>query len=80
MYQLIVESFLGLRPEVGKLRFIPCLPADWPGFARHYRYRETVYHIAVQRPPAENGETPVSVDGVDQQDNLIPLVDDRQEH
>jgi cellobiose phosphorylase len=80
MYRLIVESLLGLRLEVDRLRFTPCLPADWPGFTMHYRYRETVYHIAVQRPPAENYETSVTVDGVDQPDNTIPLVDDHQEH
>ena len=28
MYRLIVESLLGLRLEVDKLRFTPCLPAD----------------------------------------------------
>ncbi|MHB9074667.1 MAG: GH36-type glycosyl hydrolase domain-containing protein [Desulfobaccales bacterium] len=80
MYRLIVESLLGLRLEVDKLRFTPCLPADWPGFTIHYRYRETVYHINVRRQPAENGETRVTIDGVDQPDNTIPLVDDRQEH
>ncbi len=80
MYRLIVESLLGLRLEVDKLRFTPCLPADWPGFTMHYRYRETVYHIIVQRQPAENGEMRVTVDGVEQPDNTIPLVDDRQEH
>ena len=63
-----------------KLRFTPCLPSDWPGFKMHYRYRETVYHIAVQRQPAGNGETRVTVDGVDQHDKTIPLVDDHQEH
>ena len=57
MYRLIMESLLGLRLEVDKLRFTPCLPADWQGFKMHYRYRETVYHIAVLRPPAENGAT-----------------------
>ena len=80
MYRLIVESLLGLRLEVDKLRFTPCLPSDWSGFTMHYRYRETVYHIAVQRPPAAPGETRVTLDGVDQQDNTIPLIDDRQEH
>jgi cyclic beta-1,2-glucan synthetase len=65
---------------VDRLRFTPCLPAEWPGFTMHYRYRETVYHIAVQRPTAEKGSTHVTVDGVDQHDNIIPLVDDRQEH
>ncbi len=80
MYRLIVESLLGLRLEVDKLRFTPCLPPDWPGFTMHYRYRETVYHISVQQAPAEDGGTRVTLDGVDHPDNSIPLVDDRQEH
>jgi cellobiose phosphorylase len=80
MYRLIVESLLGLRLEVDKLRFTPCLPADWPGFTMHYRFRETVYHITVQQGPAKDGETRVTLDGVDQHDDTIPLVDDHQEH
>ena len=47
MYRLIVESLLGLRLEVDKLYFAPCLPVDWTSFKLHYRYRETVYHITV---------------------------------
>ena len=80
MYRLIVESLLGLRLEVDKLRFTPCLPADWQGFKMHYRYRETVYHIAVLQTPAGNGEMRVSVDGIEQHDKAIPLVDDHKEH
>ena len=63
-----------------KLRFVPCLPADWEAFKVHYRYRETVYHIAVLQTRAGNGEMSVTVDGVEQHDKAIPLVDDRQEH
>ena len=80
MYRLILESLLGLRLEVDTLRFAPCLPADWKGFTVHYRYRETVYHIAVLCSPAGNGEMGVTVDGVEQPDQAIHLVDDRQEH
>jgi cyclic beta-1,2-glucan synthetase len=80
MYRLIVESLLGLRLEVDKLRFTPCLPADWKAFQVHYRYRETVYHIAVLQTRAANGEMSVTVDGVQRPDQAIPLVDDRQEH
>jgi len=80
MYRLIVESLLGLRLEVDRLRFAPCLPADWKAFKVHYRFRETVYHIAVLRTGGGNGETSVTVDGVEQFDKAIPLVDDRQEH
>ena len=80
MYRLIVESLLGLRLDVDKLRFAPCLPPDWKGFKMHYRYRETVYHIDVLQASAGKGEMRVSVDGIEQEDQTIPLVDDHQEH
>jgi cellobiose phosphorylase len=80
MYRLIVESLLGLRLEVDTLRVAPCLPADWTGFTVHYRYRETVYHIAVLQTSGENGEMAVTVDGVPQDDKAIRLVDDHREH
>ncbi len=84
MYRLIVESLLGLRLEVDKLYFAPCLPADWKTFNMHYRYRETVYHIVVSQTRAADDakidETSITVDGVERLDKIIPLTDDRQEH
>jgi cellobiose phosphorylase len=80
MYRLIVESLLGLRLEVDRLHVAPCLPADWKGFTLHYRYRDTLYHITVLQTRAGNGDTNVTVDGVEQHDEAIPLVDDHQEH
>jgi Cellobiose phosphorylase len=84
MYRLIVESLLGLQLEVDKLRFAPCLPADWKGFKVYYRYRETVYHIAVTQTDAadaaQSGAMRVTVDGVERPDNIIPLIDDRRDH
>ncbi len=80
MYRLIVESLLGLSLEVDKLRFAPCFPAEWESFKVHYRYRETSHNITVTRAPAGDGETSVTVDGVKQDDGLVPLVDDRTEH
>jgi cyclic beta-1,2-glucan synthetase len=80
MYRLILESLLGLRLEADRLRFAPCLPADWKGFTVHYRYRETVYHIAVLQTASGNGGMGVALDGVEQDDKAIFLVDDRQEH
>jgi len=77
MYRLIVESLLGLRLEGDRLRLAPCLPADWQAFKIHYRYRETVYHIAVSQTRAE---TRLTVDGVERHDGAIPLVDDRRDH
>ena len=84
MYRLIVESLLGLRLEVDKLHVAPCLPAHWAGLTIHYRYRETVYHIAIAQTRAgddgKRGVTRVTVDGVEQDGKAIPLVDDRLEH
>jgi cellobiose phosphorylase len=80
MYRIFVESLLGVRLEVDKLRFAPCLPADWNGFTVHYRYRETLYHINVLQVTEGNGETSVTVDGVEQHDKAICLMDDHQEH
>ena len=84
MYRLILESLLGLKLDVDKLHLAPCLPADWQAFKIHYRYRETVYHIAVSQTHAGDAGNhrvaSVKVDGVEQHDKTIPLVDDRQEH
>jgi cellobiose phosphorylase len=80
MYRLILESLLGLRLEVDKLRFAPCLPADWKTFKLHYRYRETLYHISVVQTQAAQGKAGVTLDGVEQQDQSVPLLDDRAEH
>ena len=78
MYRLIVESLLGLRLEVDKLRIAPCLPADWKGFKVYYRYRATVYEIDVRQQPGAERRTIVTVDGIEQQDEVIPLIDDRR--
>jgi len=80
LYRLIMESLLGLRLEVDTLHITPCLPADWDGFTLHYRYGETVYRIVVTQRPAGQGESRVTVDGVEQSGPAIPLVDDRQAH
>ena len=80
LYRLILESLLGLKLEVDKLRFTPCLPADWETFKLHYRYRESAYHITVVQTRGGTGELSVTLDGVEQPDKTIPLADDRQEH
>jgi cellobiose phosphorylase len=80
MYRLILESLLGLRLEVDRLHISPCLPADWAGFTVHYRYRETTYHISVTQTCGQPGGTSVTLDGVEQDDQAIRLVDDHQEH
>ena len=80
MYRLVVESLLGVRLEVDRLRFAPCLPDEWNSFKLHYRYRETVYHIALTRTGGASRVTRVTVDGIEQPDLAVTLVDDHREH
>jgi len=80
MYRLIIESLLGLRLDVDKLHFTPCLPPEWTGFKVHYRYRETVYHISVRQLSGDADVMGVCVDGEDQIELSIPLIDDHKEH
>uniref|UniRef100_UPI002B26A872 GH36-type glycosyl hydrolase domain-containing protein n=1 Tax=Immundisolibacter sp. TaxID=1934948 RepID=UPI002B26A872 len=84
MYRLIMESLLGLRLEADQLHLAPCLPADWQAFKLHYRYRETVYHVAVTQEvvcdAARAEAMHMTVDGVECPDQTINLVDDRRDH
>ena len=84
MYRLIVESLLGVTRERDRLRFTPCLPANWTAFTMRYRYRETRYAITVRQIRAGAGSatraTDVTVDGVLQDDASVHLVDDRTAH
>ena len=84
MYRLLLESLLGLRLEVDKLTFAPCLPVDWPSFSLQYRFRETFYAITVFQTVVSDGEqvgaTQVTLDGAVMSVAGIALVDDRQPH
>ncbi len=79
MYRLVVETLLGLRLEIDKLYFSPCLPDEWSAYTIHYRYRETMYHIAILNKAADGGVR-VILDGVPLSGSAVPLVDDRRHH
>lgn len=79
MYRLIVESLLGFTLTGNTLQIKPLLPPEWKAFKLHYRFGKTMYHIkVVQAAAGANKE--VLVDGVQQKDEGIILVDDQKEH
>ena len=80
MYQLVIESLLGLRLEVDKLHFAPHFPPDWSAFKVHYRFHETVYHISVIQSSDIFNELHMTLDGIAHYDKAIPLVNDLREH
>ncbi|MFA5167275.1 MAG: glucoamylase family protein [Candidatus Omnitrophota bacterium] len=80
MYQLIVKYLLGIRLKVDRIYFEPCLPAAWSSWKLHYRYRETFYHITFMRSGPSDQIASVTVDGIEQTEKTLLLVDDRIEH
>ncbi len=80
MYRLITESLLGLRLDVDKLHFAPCLPAGWASFKIHYRYHETAYHITLRNTGTGGVVRRILLDGNEQPEKCVPLSDDRNDH
>jgi cellobiose phosphorylase len=81
MYRLVIESLLGLRLEVNRLRIAPLMPEKWDSFQIHYRFHQTPYHIHVHNiGSGGNLVRRVTLDGAEQRDNTVPLVDDQREH
>ena len=80
MYQLVMKHLLGVRLKVDRLYFEPCLPGDWSSWKLHYRYRETFYHITFLRAGSSDHVASVIVDGIEQEERYIRLIDDRVEH
>jgi cyclic beta-1,2-glucan synthetase len=80
MYRLIVESLLGLHLEANTLTVHPCLPADWQPFKMDYRYGNTIYHITVTPSGSRDMPQSMQIDGRDQADCIIGLLDDGVEH
>ena len=77
LYRLLVEDLLGIRIEVDTLSFAPLLPNDWTEFKVTYRYRNTFYHVRLKKVGDETWKTRrVYVDGAEQPDGKIHLVDD----
>jgi cellobiose phosphorylase len=71
---------LGLQLDGDKLRFTPRPPKDWESYTIHYRYRDTTYHIAVINHGDGKSGRHLRLDGVEQTQDFIPLVDDHVSH
>ncbi|MBN1879666.1 cyclic beta 1-2 glucan synthetase [bacterium] len=81
MYQLLLETLLGIHLEGYQLHVTPLIPNAWTTFKIHYRYRQTVYHIRITRLATDSSEKNLlSLDGQHLSGTTIPLQDDRREH
>ncbi len=79
MYQLIVESLLGLTRSGNKLLVHPLLPPDWDAFEVQYRFGASTYDIVCREAKSATAAN-VMVDGVATSDGSVALVDDGHRH
>jgi len=83
LYRLIVESLLGIRRQGNRLHISPCMPEDWPSYSMIYRFGDTRYRIHVVQETSSTGAVAlngISLDGVDQGEHGVLLVDDHVDH
>ena len=80
-YRVWLEEVLGVQRRGDSLTINPVIPKDWPSLRLHYRYRDTLYHIAVENPDhCSRGVTLVELDGTAVPDKVVMLRDDAQPH
>ena len=76
MYQLILESFIGLKRKGNCLSFAPCIPAEWGSVKVNYRYQQTTYSIEIIQSAEKTSGPKMVIDGVDHDDQSIHLKND----
>jgi cellobiose phosphorylase len=79
MYQLLAESFFGLKRNGNRLGVKPCIPESWNEFEINYRFTDTMYHLKFERV---EGDAPMKLilDDIEQESDDILLVNDKMEH
>ena len=80
MYRFLLEDLLGITLEGNMLNIKPCIPQGWKGYVVHYRFRETVYHINLERVGLGCDVSGMTMDGAICPDKKVPLTDDHIEH
>jgi cellobiose phosphorylase len=81
MYQMIIESFIGLKREGNTLQFTPCIPAEWESVKIEYNYLETVYHIElIQTKNSDTKTVKIAINGIEQNSNILRLINDSEAH
>jgi cellobiose phosphorylase len=79
MYQLLTESFIGIKRNADKLYFTPCIPKEWTSVKVQYRYMETLYRIEIIQSN-QNNSAHILVDGNEMNSDFISLVNDKIDH
>ncbi len=79
MYQLLAESFFGLKRTGNRLTVKPCIPDDWSHWDIRYCFAQTNYQLKFQRKESLK-QVKIMMDGIDQESDDLLLVNDLLNH
>jgi cyclic beta-1,2-glucan synthetase len=81
MYQLVLESFIGLKRKGNSLHFKPCLPPGWPVVKIQYRYGDAIYNIELRESGTDIADNIKTIaDGKEDSSGVVFLQDDKSTH
>jgi cyclic beta-1,2-glucan synthetase len=81
LYRVGIEYILGFKKYGDTLVIDPCIPKGWAGFDIKYKYKDTVYSIAVKNPDGVNkGVRKLVLDEREIDSDRIELANDKKEH
>jgi cellobiose phosphorylase len=73
---VISQWILGIKPEYKGLKIDPCIPKVWDEYEIVRKFRDVTYNIKIKNPKhISKGTVKVCVDGVEQKNNIIPILD-----
>jgi cellobiose phosphorylase len=79
MYQMLAESFFGLKRKANRLTIKPCVPDDWHEWQIEYRFGETTYELQFKKNEGIKQFTLV-LDNIEQESEDLLMVNDQQKH
>lgn len=81
IYRAGIESILGFKKNGEVLSLDPCIPQKWSEYEIQYKYLDTIYEIRFKNPEGVNkGVKKVTIDGVEDVNKCIPVINDRAKH
>ncbi|MDQ3142751.1 MAG: hypothetical protein M3Q56_10955 [Bacteroidota bacterium] len=81
MFQLIINSFIGLKREADTLTFTPCIPEEWKYFELNYQFANSNYHILFIQSVSDIAKPmKIFLDETVQENGVITLVNDGKTH
>lgn len=79
MYQLLAESFFGLKRTGNLLLVKPCIPDSWTSFEIQYKFNDTEYQLKFERD-LNAKKINLFLDGINQDSDELLLVNDQLPH